>query len=66
MLAAAGKLHAALAGTDAKGPAALFSSDAVYEDMTLRAQMLGRLSIECYLGRALAKCLLAPARRCFT
>jgi len=53
--AAAGKLQAALAGNDAKGAAALFSSDAVYEDMTLRAQVLGRLAIERYLGRAVAK-----------
>jgi hypothetical protein len=35
--------------------AALFSSDAVYEDMTLRAQVLERLAIERYLGRPLAK-----------
>ena len=53
--AVAGKLHAALAGNDAKGAAALFSSDAVYEDMTLRTQVLGRLAIERYLRRALAK-----------
>jgi hypothetical protein len=53
--AAAGKLQAAFAGNDAKGAAALFSSDAVYEDMTLRAQVLGQLAIERYLGRALAK-----------
>jgi hypothetical protein len=32
----AGKLHAAVASNDAKGAAALFSNDAVYEDMTLR------------------------------
>jgi hypothetical protein len=50
----AGRLHSALAGNDAKGAAALFSSDAVYEDMTLRSQMLGRLAIERYLERALA------------
>jgi len=53
--AAAGKLQAALADNDAKGAAALFSSDAVYEDMTPHAQVLGRLAIERYLGRALAK-----------
>jgi len=53
--AAAGKLQAALAGNDAKGAAALFSSDAVYEDMTLRAQVLGHLAIKRYLGRAVAK-----------
>jgi ketosteroid isomerase-like protein len=41
--------------TDAKTAAALFSSDAVYEDMTLRTQILGRLAIERYLRRALDK-----------
>jgi len=53
--AVADKLQSAFAGNDPKGAAALFSSDAVYEDMTLRAQVLGRLAIERYLGRALAK-----------
>jgi len=48
-------LQAALAGNDATRAAALFSSDAAYEDMTLRAQVLGRLTIERYLGRALSK-----------
>ena len=53
--AAADKLLAAFAANDAKAAAALFSSDAVYEDMTLRTQILGRLAIERYLGRALNK-----------
>jgi ketosteroid isomerase-like protein len=53
--AVANKLHAALAGNDATAAAALFSSDAVYEDMTLRTQILGRGAIERYLGRALEK-----------
>lgn len=53
--AAAGKLQAAFGGNDAKGAAALFSSDAAYEDMTLHTQVLGRLAIERYLGRALTK-----------
>ena len=53
--AAANKLHAAFADTDATAAAALFSSDAVYEDMTLRTQILGRPAIERYLGRALDK-----------
>ena len=53
--AAANKLHAAFAGNDAKAAGALFSSDAVYEDMTLRTQIPGRLAIERYLGRALDK-----------
>jgi limonene-1,2-epoxide hydrolase len=51
----AAKLHAALARNDSKTAASLFSNDAVYEDMTLRTQILGRLAIERYLGRALAK-----------
>jgi len=53
--AAANKLHAALTANDAKAAAALFSSDAFYEDMTLRTQILGRQAIERYLGRALNK-----------
>jgi len=53
--AVAGKLHGAFASDDAKGAAALFSSDAVYEDMTLHTRMRGRLAIERYLGRALSK-----------
>jgi hypothetical protein len=53
--AVADKLQAAFASNDTKSAAALFSSDAVYEDMTLRAQVLGRLAIERYFGRALAK-----------
>lgn len=51
----AGKLHTALAGNDYQSAASLFSNDAVYEDMTLRTQILGRLAIERYLGRALGK-----------
>ena len=53
--AAANRLHATFAATDARAAAALFSSDAVYEDMTLRTQILGRAAIERYLGRALGK-----------
>jgi len=53
--AAAGTLQTALAGNDAKSATVLFSSDAVYEDMTLHTQVLGRLAIERYLGRALDK-----------
>jgi ketosteroid isomerase-like protein len=53
--AAANRLHAAFAGNDAKAAAALFTSDAVYEDMTLHTQVLGRLAIERYLGRSLDK-----------
>jgi ketosteroid isomerase-like protein len=53
--AVAVKLHAAFAANDAAAAAALFSSDAVYEDMTLRTQVLGKLAIERYLGRALGR-----------
>ena len=53
--AAANRLQAAFAGNDAKAAAALFSSDALYEDMTLHTQILGRLAIERYLGRSLDK-----------
>jgi ketosteroid isomerase-like protein len=53
--AVANKLHTAFARNDAKAAAALFNSDAVYEDMTLRTEVLGRLAIERYLQRALAK-----------
>jgi hypothetical protein len=53
--AAANRLHAAFAGNDAKAAAALFTSDAVYEDMTLRTHILGRRAIERYLGRSLDK-----------
>lgn len=47
------KLQAAFAGKNAEAATALFSSDAVYEDMTLRTQILGRLAIARYLKRAL-------------
>jgi hypothetical protein len=57
---AAGKLQTALAGNDA----ALFSTDAVYEDMTLRAQVLGRLAIERYLGQCYVL-LVVNHEKCF-
>ena len=47
------RLDSAFAAGDAKTAAALFSYDAVYEDMALHAQILGRLAIERYLARAL-------------
>jgi hypothetical protein len=53
--AAATNLQAAFAGNDAKRAASLFSYDAVYEDMAVRTQILGRSAIERYLGRALGK-----------
>lgn len=51
----ASKLHEALASNDHKSAASLFSSDVVYEDMTLRTQVLGRLANERYLGRAIGE-----------
>ncbi|MGZ5985633.1 MAG: hypothetical protein ACXWK7_11890 [Caulobacteraceae bacterium] len=48
-------LQAAFSKGDAKAATALFSMDAVYEDMALHTQVLGRLQIERYLTRALAK-----------
>jgi hypothetical protein len=57
---ATGKIHdvavqltSAFAAGDAKAAAAMFSNDAVYEDMALHSQILGRLAIERYLTRAL-------------
>jgi hypothetical protein len=49
------KLQAAFSAGDAKAATALFSNDAVYEDMALHSQILGKLAIERYLSRALAK-----------
>jgi hypothetical protein len=47
------RLQRALAAGDAAAAAALFSSDGVYEDLALRAQLLGRAAIERYLARVL-------------
>jgi len=55
MRAVADKLAKTLAGNDAAAASALFSYDAVYEDMTLRTQILGRMAIKDYLARAAAK-----------
>lgn len=52
--AAATALQGALAAGDAHAAAQLFSDDAVYEDMALRTQILGRADIERYLGLVLA------------
>lgn len=51
----ANRLQDAITNNDAKAAAELFSYDAVYEDMTLRTQVLGRIAIENYLRRALAE-----------
>ena len=50
----AAALNAAFAAGDAKAAAAMFSNDAVYNDMALHAQILGRAAIGRYLTRALA------------
>ena len=46
-------LHHALARADASAAAELLSYDAVYEDMALRVQLLGRAAIERYLAATL-------------
>jgi hypothetical protein len=48
-------LQGAFADGDAAAATALFAPDAVYEDMALHAQILGRLAIGRYLARSLAK-----------
>ncbi len=49
------QLQRAFAAGDAHEVSQLVSYDAVYEDMALRAQVLGRADIERYLGRVLAR-----------
>jgi len=51
----AGQLQKAFANGDAKTAASMFSYDAVYEDMALRTQLLGRAEIEHYLSLVLSK-----------
>jgi hypothetical protein len=46
-------LQTAFGANDVTAASALFSPDAVYEDMALHAQILGRLAIQRYLTRAL-------------
>jgi len=48
-------LQAAFSAGDARGAAFQFSNDAVFEDMALHTQVLGRLQIERYLSRVLGK-----------
>lgn len=47
-------LSKALSSLNAASAASLFSNDAVYEDLTLRTQVLGREAIQRYLGRVLS------------
>ena len=49
------RLQQAFAAGDADAAAALFSPDAVYEDMALHSQILGRLAIHRYLARSLGR-----------
>lgn len=53
MQATVSKLNALLAKGDAAGAQALFSYNAVLEDMTLRARLMGQLAIGRYLERAI-------------
>jgi SnoaL-like domain len=53
--AVAADMQRAFAAGDAKTAANLVSYDAVYHDMTLRTQIVGRAAIERYLTRVLAK-----------
>ena len=48
-------LQAAFSAGDARGAAIQFSNDAVFEDMALHTQILGRQAIERYLYRALGE-----------
>jgi hypothetical protein len=48
-------LQAAFSAGDATGASLQFSNDAVFEDMALHTQILGRLAIARYLDRALSK-----------
>ena len=50
---AARGLHAALSGGNAERASAYFAYDAVYEDLALRTQLIGRSAIGRYLGRTL-------------
>jgi hypothetical protein len=48
-------LQTAFTAGDASAAADLFSNDAVYEDMALHGQLLGKLAIKRYLTRVLTK-----------
>jgi hypothetical protein len=54
------QLNAALVTDDDQAAAALFSADAVFEDMTTRTRVEGRLAIGRYLRRALAELPYGP------
>jgi hypothetical protein len=48
-------VQGAFSAGDARGAALQFSNDAVFEDMALHTQVLGRLQIERYLSRVLGR-----------
>jgi len=48
-------LQTAFAGNDSAGAAAMFTPDAVYEDMALHTRVEGQLQIQRYLARALGQ-----------
>jgi len=48
-------LFSALSTGNVNAATSLFSSDAVYEDMTLRAQILGKIDLARYLARTIDK-----------
>lgn len=54
MIEASTRLQALLAAGDAAGAAALFSYDAIFEDMALRMQLQGRTMTERYLTASLS------------
>jgi hypothetical protein len=51
----AGALFSALSTGNVNAATSLFTSDAVYEDMTLRAQILGKIDLGRYLARTISK-----------
>lgn len=53
VVAAAIALQSAFAANDAKAATALLHTDVVFEDMTLRARLLGRIETSAYLARVL-------------
>lgn len=55
LVEAATALHAALAAADGPGARALLHPDVVFEDMALRAQVVGRIETVAYLGRVLGR-----------
>jgi len=54
------KLQNAFSAGDYNTAAAMFTTDAVYEDMALHAQILGQIDIKKYLTRALSKLPYGP------